>query len=1018
MNFERLESLIKTIVDGIVVKRGFLADSFESDTSRKLYHKYKNAVEKTDKIEYHDLLSVDFTGTNLVLEENIEAKRECLADPKKVYSFLDEIELEQMLTNIRTRVINTYVEKNPYYRILMGLPSLVDSVYLYVGSEYSSQIDITKPIHEMNESEIKILYDAGVLTELAETYPTKQYIGYLHRKVDLITARDADDFTILKMHHIEGEEHICDYFLEAYNNHLDNFIRRHINIFYQRTTDYYESIVCMILLWATRMDTIREMSAGIDYDYYDDYDLAAIFQDYSIKMNDLVPRELRIDIAKNINLLVRNRGTNEVMKNLSDIFGLSNIYNYVIHKVYNNFGESQIRCHAVPVGDMKNTRKYLMREYGFISYGKLVENDRTWTDRALSNMSTKEMRKLEEGQEYVNIYDKLMQKDFSYIHSKYIAIDNIIDMGQTSLDFSLFFNYMLEYSGIYNTVFVHHRYSNAKINILNMYVYLCALMSTKYKFVDTIASNASEVKYILALNDKINFRAVPYDKGVSNNVTVYLCIYEDIFVHEDVQYLNANNAYETETVPYDKDTMIQIYLAKKGVTIPPQETIINPLVISNDIAGIDSTEIYFTEGTQTVTMNTVSSGIEPLVISNDIAGIDSTEIYFTGEESTEEPTEEPDIFEILEKVYIYKAVLDNTNVEEPPVEVTIETVVISNDIAGIDSTEIYFTESAQEVQSMSLLSETNASIQTSGIEPIVISNDIAGIDSTEIYFTGTEIPVEPPVEEPTPPEPSPDYSSTIEIMDLVELFEVNFAGTEYANILANWLSFNPTGTFEEFIDVFCHDRKLVYAFKQIMRETYDHEQYNVAKIAYDYSTRVAAKTSVFGNVVTYSDYLKNTAPKLHEYFISLKENTTEDKWSEVFANEITYCLSIFRDLIDSLDNVFYKDSFNFIEDLRDTQINELKNVLSYLVQYFSSMTMTVRDPNFKYELGDIDDHYLAREEQFKARSDKRSNDFEHAEERLFLYRKRNIDDERFVIKERVMVKYNNLKYRVIGGDNE
>ncbi len=67
-----------------------------------------------------------------------------------------------------------------------------------------------------------------------------------------------------------------------------------------------------------------------------------------------------------------------------------------------------------------------------------------------------------------------------------------------------------------------------------MYVYLCALMSTKYKFVDNIASNASEVKYILALNDKINFRAVPYDRGVSNNVTVYLCIYEDIFVHEDV----------------------------------------------------------------------------------------------------------------------------------------------------------------------------------------------------------------------------------------------------------------------------------------------------------------------------------------------------------------------------------------------------------------------------------------------------------------------------------------------------
>ena len=63
------------------------------------------------------------------------------------------------------------------------------------------------------------------------------------------------------------------------------------------------------------------------------------------------------------------------------------------------------------------------------------------------------------------------------------------------------------------------------------------------------------------------------------------------------------------------------------------------------------------------------------------------------------------------------------------------------------------------------------------------------------------------------------------------------------------------------------------------------------------------------------------------------------------------------------------------------------------------MTMTVRDPNFKYELGDIDDWLIIYLEKNNLKPDLIKDPMTlEQEERLFMYRKRNIDDERFVIK--------------------
>lgn len=950
MNFERTENLLTEIFNKLVIKRGFLADSFDSELNLKNYYKYKNAVEKNDKIEFHELYASDFANTNLALETMSTERRLCIATPAKVYTMLPEAQQLIVLENIRARIINNYTESNPYYRIICGLPPIGESIFFYADESYKDYVDITKPLHLMSDSDLLKLYDLGFLQKLSEKYPNMQYINYLHRRPSIIEARDAADFSIIRMAEIKGADDICDMFQETYQKNMMTFIRRHHNMFYQKSTDYYESLICMILIWATRIDVLRQIHAGVDVDYYDDYDLAAIFEDYSLKIDDSISKEIRSDIAKNINLLVRNRGTNEVLKNLSDIFGIKNIYNYIIQKIYVN-GEPTIRCHAVPVNDMKNIKKYLSREYGYISYGKLVQNDKTWMDRPLSNKTTKSIT--EENSEYVNTYNMLLNKDFSWIHSKYVAVDNIIDMSQMSLDFSMFFNYLLNYSNVYNNIMVEHKIANTKINLIQTYAYLCSLLSSKYHFKDNIAANTSEIKYVLALNDKVNFKEIPLEKlkikTVIDNpdpeveyIDVYFPAYGTVKYYIDGKiYLSINKSYEIKRV------------VKGSIAVE---------------------KAYLTEDQYIQTLNYINDKLSTAILNSPL--IKEIWVPLTPKE-----------------VITYTS---QTNYIDDKISTGVQASVEYKYLETKETETIY--------ETLNNYIDDKISTSVVAYEKEIVPED-PGTGGNTGGGTGTGS--------------HKVFEVYVDITDLLRLFECNFSGTSYMYILNNWISFNPDGTFEEFIDTFCGDRNLIFTFKNIMRETVDIGQYNTAKIAYEYATRLAAKTNLYGTNTTYSDFLKNTSPLLYSYYVGLLK-TDEDKWSEVFSDEIVYVLSLLRELIDSLDNENYKEVFNFLEDIRDTQINELKNVLSYLVGYFTSMTVTIRDPEFKYELGDETDNYSIKDEMKKTMSDRKLNMFNETYDSLSIQRSKVIPKEMFVIREILSIKWNKLKETIIGtgGNNE
>lgn len=783
MDFSRIEGIVEEVFSRSTVKMGYLMESNDTDEMLTGYRKYKNAIDENDTLtQYSELSSSDFDGTELEQSARELDRIICMASPKLVATYLTEEECKLVLSNARKRFISSYVEKNTYVRIFAGLPSLTDVEYVYVSSEYAEYASTTTPIHELSDSEIEVLYTKGVLTELAKKYPKKTYISYLHRRASIEAIREANDFAMITAGVVDGEEELSAKFHEYWEINRKAFDKAHHNIFYQRTTTYYESFVVMLLAWSTRMDLIRDSGFDIENDYYDDYELAAIFNDYGISM-DTVDVDTRRKVAMNLPLLIRNRGTNKVLENLADIFNVKNIYNYVIQKLYVN-GNPVIRCHAVPVKDMKNVRKYLTREYGYISYDKLISNDSTFSDKHLSNVTTRNLETALTDNGYVNTYHALLNKDFSYIHSKYVAVDNFIDMSQTSLDFSLFYNTLLESDIGLQNISVKHKLRNFDMSILQVYAYLCSLLATKYKFVDNIPSTPSEMKYVVGLNHKINF----------------------------------------------------------------------------------------------------------------------------------------------------------SKIEVPLSDIQVTT--------------------------------------------------------------------------------SLDY----EVVDLLRIFEANFSGTDYMFMLSDWLMYNSTGSLNDFLEVYSKDRRLLHTLREIMSETVDNDQYMICKQVLEYSTRLNAKNSTFGTSTTYTDYLKNVNVSAYNNLKRMKNETSDTDWSETYSDEIVYVLKLMRSLIESLNDDEYVDAVSFLDDIRDTQTNELKNVLSYLVDYFTSMTTTVRDPEFTYDIGDELDSFRVRENLHRTHSNKYVNDFNTKTDNIEISRILDIPEDNFLIKDALFLAYTNSRgysrLIQIGGDHE
>ena len=84
------------------------------------------------------------------------------------------------------------------------------------------------------------------------------------------------------------------------------------------------------------------------------------------------------------------------------------------------------------------------------------------------------------------------------------------------------------------------------------------------------------------------------------------------------------------------------------------------------------------------------------------------------------------------------------------------------------------------------------------------------------------------------------------------------------------------------------------------------------------------------------------------------------------------------------------------------KFTEIKNILGKLITYFSSLTVTVKDPTLIYELGDVLDSFRPREDMKYEIDNYRQSQFDNPGESLIFERNNPPINEQIVIKEELI----------------
>ena len=494
---------LKDIVRGVIIKRGILAER-EDDrvysqvgvSPYELFDEYKNAYNKTDSIS-----SYKFTTNDLKkYTEDIESIRYMLRNPNSIRYYLTKEQLENLLSLKRRETLSGYVELNNYYRTLMGLPNItwnngapkIDDTQIIYSPKVDG-VDNKTPIHRLSKSEQNILRNLGVLDVIYETYGF-EWIKYLGLEIDIMKLRTAKNFDIVYSDYdIPQMDQFVDLYRDIRNNYMINYYKEYDIYQYQ----FYEPTVCLHLIMTALAAVNADSIFSLQIDEKDLYTLFESFGLPKFKFN----KSYLLKLASKINTLLENKGTNYGLDNISKIFDSISIFKYFLIKKLKFNGANTITA------DTKNEDKYDLffvraplleddvfkysdKEDNLIPFNKVVEQDPLW------------------GFEDDNLEKELQNEDFSFTESKYLTLENKVNIVTFSLECVYFYRYIIEHEKQFGKINFYLDTVDKNANLLELITYLQVLVFRKYQIQPDIPDNMNSVLFLYAIKNKVDYTKV------------------------------------------------------------------------------------------------------------------------------------------------------------------------------------------------------------------------------------------------------------------------------------------------------------------------------------------------------------------------------------------------------------------------------------------------------------------------------------------------------------------------------
>lgn len=489
---------------------------------------------------------------------------------------------DRVLTAMREYVINTYVdpdkspkedftvkryfgEKNTYYRMLNGLPASnrmtseprIDR--LLINPTYRGT-DKNPYLYNLTDDEVNIIKKNGMYDKLLETHQSINYLRYMgDNRVDVVEARSADNFDIVRIGDYDNKIHY-DIFISNYQIAKEYVMKK---FYYPELFSKYEyygnyisfQIVCQALMQCiARSDTIL-----LNYLYSDENTVKLRLESYGLNVFNEIPLIYRRNIAKYIEILIKNKGTDAIYSTIINLFGTDNIevYKYFYRRVKDADGQIQLSMAQVPI----ETKKFIndmIKDVNKVDYDEVTTSDIYWGSYGMPTGSDPD--------EYLK--DIITNKtSFNYANSKYISINSIFNLSKLNFNSSYLMNYLLELSQRNQNLKVPVDILGGRESLFMVLVLLFACMAKRLRYDGNIQHDAISVAYVLKYN---LYDYIMKDGEKIKIIDFYKKYYRDYYY----KYMNENNLTPNDanklvtlTIPTDISlaSISETYLKNSGL---------------------------------------------------------------------------------------------------------------------------------------------------------------------------------------------------------------------------------------------------------------------------------------------------------------------------------------------------------------------------------------------------------------------------------------------------------------------
>lgn len=495
---------LKDITKEVIIKRGMKADAEDEIIRQSIgydpyqaFQEYKNAYLKSDTLSTYR-----FTGKDLLdYTDDVETIRYIMKNPSSVRYYLTEDQITSLLNKKRDTVIREYEEYNNYYRTLLGLPNIqwtkgkpiIPSKQKIYIKEDITGVDKNTPLHLMSIAECGILRTLGVLDALYEEYKF-EWIKYVGLELNIINLRMARNFDIV---YYNKEKHGMSEFYAMYRNVRNSYMINHYNEYDIMTYEFMEPIVCVHLLMTTLACTTAE---NIFSKEIDTSDLRNIFRSYGLPKFNISDTYL-LKIADKLNVLIEHKGTSKGLAMLSDIFDGISIFKYFITKRLKGNGE-------LDYTGMSSKDKY------DLYYVRAPLDTDDVFDYIDDTKNRRPFKQMAEADPLWGFEDKIFEDeikdidDFTYSNSKYLALENKVDIVTFAIETAYFVRFVIEHTKEMRKLRFYLDTVGKQCTMLEILTYLQVLIFRKYKIRADIPDSMESVIYMYSIKNEADYEGL------------------------------------------------------------------------------------------------------------------------------------------------------------------------------------------------------------------------------------------------------------------------------------------------------------------------------------------------------------------------------------------------------------------------------------------------------------------------------------------------------------------------------